>query len=152
MFYCLQCSIDHLEFSRVLCNRLSWFFRCHPYAPCWPLNASKPTPTPALVQVSSCQEWYTAGQHDMWSACGSGWCLVRCTPSPPHPLVEASSGQEQYYIWSAIGSGWPVYSTVNLVPAARVIPAPWADIKVVAVKKLVCYCLQFSFAIVCSFQ
>ena len=102
----------------------------------------------------------------------------------PCPLVDASSGQEQYYIrsawhlvslwvrltfsqmyspgqrylvaknsgttsgqidiWSAFGSGWPVYVRVNLVPAAAVIPAPWVDIKVVAVKKLICYCLQFS--------
>ena len=43
----------------------------------------------------------TAGQHDMWSTCGSGWCLVKCTPSPPNSLVKASSGQEQYYIRSA---------------------------------------------------
>ena len=47
----------------------------------------------------------TAGQHDMLSACGSGWCFVRCTltPSPPHaPLGEASCGQE----WYKHGSHW----------------------------------------------
>ena len=33
MFYCLQCSIDCLEFSRVLWNRPCWLFRCHPLTP-----------------------------------------------------------------------------------------------------------------------
>ena len=50
MFYGLQCSIDHLEFSRVLCNRLSWFFRCHPLMPPCCLSApliSLPHPTPS---------------------------------------------------------------------------------------------------------
>ena len=31
-----------------------------------------------------------------------------------------------------------------MVSAAAVIWAPWVDIKVVAVKKLICYCLQFA--------
>ena len=69
--------------------------------------------------------------------------------SHPHPQVESSSAQEQYCIrslgiWSAFGSDWPVYVKVHLVPAAAVIPALWIDSKVVAVKNLVCYCLQFS--------
>ena len=59
---------------------------------------------------------------------GSGWPLVRCTPQ-----AETSCGQVWYYC----RSGWPVYWRVSLVPAATVIPAPWAYIKVVAVKKLV---------------
>ena len=37
-----------------------------------------------------------SGQLDIWSAFGSGWPSVRCTPQ-----VEASSDQEQYYIRSA---------------------------------------------------
>ena len=83
MFYCVQCSIDHLEFSRE-----------HPHPP---------------VQASSAQEWYYCrsawhlvrlGQADVWAD-------VLPTPSPPMPLnapnptpVQASSGQEQYYIRS----------------------------------------------------
>ena len=163
----------------------------HPYAPLAPLM---PHPHPQYRHLVV-KSGTTAGQHDIWSACGSGWCLVRCTfsPSPPCPLmspgrgiwwprvvwtcisltwthvqlsavfnrpswlfkgtpppqVQASSGKEQYYMRSdwhlvSLGSGWPVYVRVNLVWAARVIPAPWADIKVVIVKKLICYCLQFS--------
>ena len=88
MFYSLQCSIDHLEFSRVLCNRPSWFFRCHPlippdtpYGPHWP----HPHPHPQYRHLVL-KSGTTAHQHDIWSACGSGWCLVRCTPSPLHPL------------------------------------------------------------------
>ena len=40
----------------------------------------------------------TGGQHDMWSDCGSGWCLVRCilppiTPMPPPcPTPTSSTG------------------------------------------------------------
>ena len=144
MFYCLQCSIDHLEFYRVLCNRLSSFFRCHPSMPPTPPVGPLDDPTPPQYRHLVVKSGTTAGQYDMLSSCMSGWCLVRCTPSPnPTPLVEASSGQEQYYIrsawqWSAFGSGWPAYLRVNLVPAAMVIPAPWVDIKVVADKKLIC--------------
>ena len=71
-------------------------------------------------------------------------------PFSPHPtpvghlVVKIGTTVGQIDIWSAFGSGWPVYVRVNLVPAAAVILAPWADIKVVAVKKLICYCLQFS--------
>ena len=125
MFYCLQCSIDHLEFSRV-----------HPHPQYRHLVLKSGT---------------TAGQHDIWSDCGSGWCLVRCTPPPHHPpmplnapptpppqyrhlVVKSSITSGQFDIWSAFGSGWPIYARENLVPAATVIPAPWLDIKVVAVK------------------
>ena len=130
MFYCLQCSINHLEFSRV-----------HPYPQYRHLVLKNGT---------------TTGQQDIWSDCRSVWCLIRCTPSPHHPLcpsnpqslppVQASGGQEQYYIrsdWHLV-SLWPVYARINLVPEPMVIPVPWADIKLAAVKKLMCYCLQFS--------
>ena len=134
MFCCLQCSIGHLEFSRV---------HLHPQYRCLMLKSGT-----------------TAGQHDIWAECGSGWSLVRCTqphhpyaPHCPHPhpqyrhhVAKIGTTSGQLDIWSAFGSGWPVYAMVNLVPAAIVIPAPWADIKVVAVKKLICYCLQFSIA------
>ena len=129
MSYCLQCSVDYLEFSRV-----------HPHIQYRHLVLKNGT---------------TAGQHDIWSDCGSGWYLVRCTPpsSPqcPHPypqyrhlVARSSTTSGQIDIWSAFASGWPVYIWVNLVPAATVIPAPWVDSKVVAVKKFICYCLQFS--------
>ena len=91
----------------------------------------------------------SAGHHGIWLACGSGWCLVRCTPTPsllyatsmPPPqysnlVAKIGTTSGQLDSWWAFGSGWPVYSRVNLVPADIVIPAPWADIKVVAVKKL----------------
>ena len=123
MFYCLQYPIDHLEFLRV-----------HPHPQYRHLVLKSGT---------------TAGKHDMWS----DWCLVRCIHHPlcphPHPqyrylVAKSSTTSGQIDIWSPCGSGWPVYARVNLVPAAMVIPAPWTDIKVVAVKKLTCYCLQFS--------
>ena len=112
MFYCLQCSIDYLEFSRV-----------HPHPQYMHLVLKSGT---------------TAGQHDIWSDCRSGWYLVRCTPHPitsyapmppTHPqnrnlVAKSSTTSHQLYIWSAFGSGWPVYVRVNLVPAAMVIPAP----------------------------
>ena len=87
MFYCLQCSIDHLEFSRVLCSRPSWLFRCHLHCPLTPpLVPLIHQPLPP-VQASSGQEWTTAGQHDIWSTCGSGWCFVICTPHPITPCM-----------------------------------------------------------------
>ena len=111
MFYCLQCSIDHLELSRVLCNRPSWLFRCHPnaswhpYAPIGPLDAPLPPLPP--VQESSGQDWYS---------CRSAWHLVslwvrlmfgQMYSSPHHPYaplmppqVEASGGQEWYELVS----------------------------------------------------
>ena len=109
-------------------------------------------PTTPLIQASRVRGGTTAGQYDIWSACGSGWCLVRCTPTPmpqPQPqyrylVGKSSTTSGQLDIWSAFGSGWPLYSRVNLVPAVPVIPPPWVDIKVVAVKKLICYCLQFA--------
>ena len=76
--------------------------------------------------------------------------LSHVPPPLPCPQVEASSAQQQYCIRSSwhlvsIWTDWPVYVRVHLVPAAAVIPAPWVDSKVVAVKNLICYCLQFSF-------
>ena len=83
MFCCLQCSIDHLEFSRV-----------HPH------------PQYRHLVLKS---GITAGQHDMSSAWGSDWCFVRCIAPPNHPYspqcpqVEASGGQE----WYKPASHWP---------------------------------------------
>ena len=119
-----------------------------------PTPHSPPMPPP-LVQASSGHEWYY---------CRSAWHLLslwvrlmfgQMYPPPHHPYAHphsqyrhlvAKSGitSGQFDIWSAFGSGWPVYSRVPLVPAAMVIPVPWVDIKVVADKKLICYCLQFS--------
>ena len=129
--------------SSVVFNRPPWIFKSTPSSP---------------VQASNAQEWYY---------CRSAWHLVRLwvrlmfgqmyphpsplcplnAPPPPqyrHAVAKSSTTSGQLDIWSAFGSGWPVYVRVNLVPAAMVIPAPWVDIKVVAVKKLICYCLQFS--------
>ena len=91
MFYCLQCSIDHLEFSRLLCNRP---IDCSDVTPQFPLTPPMPPlapwcPTPPQYRHLVVKSGTTAGQHDIWSACGSGWCLIRCTPtpSPPYPLM-----------------------------------------------------------------
>ena len=74
--------------------------------PTWhPLHPAKPnTPTPVRHLVV--KSGTTAGQHDKSSACGSGWCFVRCTPTPLIPLNsqgEASGDQE----WYQLMSSWP---------------------------------------------
>ena len=68
--------------------------------------------------VAKCDTTVPLGQFDLWS--------------DVPPQAETSYGQVWYYF----RSGWPVYLRVCLVPAAMVIPAPLAYIKVVAVKKL----------------
>ena len=86
---------------------------------------------------------YYFSQNDLWSdvpladnlwpsvlLLQSGWPLVRCTPK-----AETSCGQVWYYF----GSGWQVDWRASLVPAAIVIAAPLAYIKVVAFKKLIFY-------------
>ena len=89
-------SSDYLEFSRVLCNRLSTFFICNPQFPLMPptLPASPKSlytpcqpPIPPLSPHHQCRHLVvksstTAAQHDMLSACRSGCCFVRCTPTP----------------------------------------------------------------------
>ena len=82
----LLSAIDHLEFSRVLCNRPYSFLICSPQCP---LNAPTPpviplTPPPHPYRHQVVMDGATAGQHDLSSACGSDWCLVRCTHSPTH--------------------------------------------------------------------
>ena len=125
---------DHLEFSRV-----------HPY------------PQYRYLVLKS---GTTVGQHDIWSDCGSGWCLVRMYSPPPSPhyapsmppshpqyrhlVAKSSTTSGQVDIWSAYGSGWLVYARVNLVPAAMVIPAHEWILKLLQLKS--------SFAIVFSFQ
>ena len=115
MFYCLQCSIDHIVFSRVLCNRSSWLFRCHPlmppdtpYAPSGLCDAP-PHHYPStgiqwsrvvLLQVSM-TFGQPVGQANVWSD-------VPLTPITPcghlvPPQVEASGGQE----WCKLVSHWP---------------------------------------------
>ena len=59
-------------------------------------------------------------------------------------MTKSSTTSGQLDIWSALGSGWPVYLRVHLMPAAGVIWAPWVEIKVVAVKMLICYSHQFA--------
>ena len=87
----------------------------------------------------------------------SGWTLVRCTTPRQRHLVakhDTTAPVWQVDLWSEVlplpmgrdilwpsvillQVSWPVYSRVSLVPVAMIIPAPWADIEVVAVKKLV---------------
>ena len=99
--------------------------------------------------------------HCKWKPPWPPWdSFVICnpTPTPPMPpfitsmpppqyrylVVKSGTTAGQIDIWSAFASGWPVYARVILVLAAIVVPASWEDIKVVAIKKLICYCLQFS--------
>ena len=99
--YVLLSAIDHLEFSRVLCNRVSEFHIFNPSVP--PIPPSVPlTSHPPQYRHVMVRSGTTAGQHDMSSTCGSGWCFVRCTPhpitpyAPSMPQVEASGGQGWY--------------------------------------------------------
>ena len=96
----------HVILSAVF-NRMSPVFKstlqyCLDFSdvtPVGPLDALPPTPPQyrhLVVKIGT-----TAGQHNMWSACGPYWCLVKCTPSPTPSPVEASSSQKQYYIRSA---------------------------------------------------
>ena len=140
---CVPFTWAHVLLSAVF-NRPSWVFKVYPHPQYRHLVLKNGT---------------TAGPHDIWSGWGSGWCLVRCTLPPHHPhapsmpppypqyrhlVTKRGTTSGQIDIWSVFGSGWPVYVRVNLVPAAAVIPSPWADIIVVAVKKLICCCLHFS--------
>ena len=81
-------SSDYLEFSRVLCNRLSSFFKCNPQFPLMSLTPLLAPNAPSHHQYRhlTVKSGTTAGQHDMSSACGSGCCFVRCTPIPSCPL------------------------------------------------------------------
>ena len=108
-------------------------------------------PRVVLLQVNmTCHQ--PVGQADVWSDVPpppSPLCLLNAPTHHPHLQyrhlkAKSSTTSGHLDIWSAFGSGWPVYVRVHLVPAATVIPAPWVDIKIVAVKKLICYCLQFS--------
>ena len=120
------------------------------------------------VDLSSDVPQIEASSGQEWNYCRSPWHLVslcirlmfgQMNPNPHHPNMPsqcppsqhsnlvAKSGTTtsgQLELWSAFLSDWLVYSKVNLVPAAMVIPAPWAHIKVVVHKKLISYCLQFS--------
>ena len=67
-----------------------WHF-CQIFGSGWPLVRHTPQWRHLVAKSGT-----TSGQHDICSAFGSGWPLVRCIP-----LVEASGGQEWYYIRSA---------------------------------------------------
>ena len=105
----LLSAIDHLQFSTVLCNRLSSFLICNPQCPTPLLPPDTPLPVRHLVAKSGT----TSGEHDMSPACGSGWCFVRCTPSltpNPHMSPQYPHGRA---IW------WPrmVLTSVQLISA-----------------------------------
>ena len=92
-------SSDYLEFSRVLCNRLSSFFICSPQMPpthpAGPLMPLHPLSAPNSLHTHSqymhlvVKSGTTAGQHDMSSACGSGCCFVRCTCQYRHLVIRS---------------------------------------------------------------
>ena len=97
----LLSAIDHLEFSRVLCNRPSSFSHVTPKCHLTPPKPLSVPDAPTPVQASSGLDWYY---------CRSSWHLVslyirlifgQMYPLPyPRPQVGSSSGQEQYYIRS----------------------------------------------------
>ena len=104
----LLSAIDHLECSRVVCNRQSSFFicnpQCHPMHPI-PSVGSPDTLLPPQLQYRHLvvKSGTTAGQHNMSSACGSRWCFVKCTLAQPSPHMppqclqaEVSGGQAWY--------------------------------------------------------
>ena len=92
----LLSEIDHLQFSRILCNRPSSFFIWNPQCPCQPLD------TPPPVQASSGQEWYYC--RSAWHVISLGVRLMFCQMyshsiipyAPQCPQVEASGDQEWY--------------------------------------------------------
>ena len=90
----LLSAIDHLELSRILCNRLSSFFICNPQSPLTPLHPLTPPPHPQYRHLVV-KSGTTGGQHHMSSACGSDCCFVRCTP--PHMPPQCPPGRG---IWS----------------------------------------------------
>ena len=98
-------------------NRDIWWAKCVTFGQGWPVVRCPP------------RQRHLVAKCDTTASCVSGWPLVRCICQQ----AETSCGQVWYYF----RSGWPVYWRVNLVPAAAVILAPWADIKVLAVKKLI---------------
>ena len=94
--------IYHLLFSRVLCKRLSSFFICNPqyppdssYTPCWPPD-TQPHYRHLVVKSGT-----PVGQHDVLSACQSGWYFVICTPPANHPHMPP-----QWSPWRSIW--WPI--------------------------------------------
>ena len=66
------------------------------YIPAWPLMPPPPPQYRHLVVKSGT----TAGKHHMSSACGSGCCFMRCTPTPTYPL---NATQEKHLV-SKIGT------------------------------------------------
>ena len=97
-------TIDHFHFSYVTPQ-------C-PDTPICPLY-THPHPQYRYLVVKS---GTTAGHHDMSSACGSGWCFVRCTPtpSPSMPWIPPGRG-----IW------WPrvVLTWLSLIWALVLLSA-----------------------------
>ena len=81
----LLSAIDHLESSRVLCNRPSSFYICNPQCPLTPTIRPLDACTPPQYRHLAVKSGTTAGWHDMSSACGSGWCFSD-VPPPYHTL------------------------------------------------------------------
>ena len=79
----LLSAIDHLEFSRVLCNRLSSFFICNPQCPLHPISPLD-APTPPSVQASNGQEWYYC--RSAWHVI-SLWVRLMSCQMHPHPIT-----------------------------------------------------------------
>ena len=88
----LLSAIYHLEFLRVLCKRLFHFSYVAPMPTDTPTPPANPWhPIPPQYRHLVAKSGITAGQHDMSSACGSGWCFVRCT-NTTHPLNPPGRG------------------------------------------------------------
>ena len=97
------------------CGQLWYYFT---FGSCWPVVRCTHPPRQRHL-VAMCDTTPPLGQVDLWSDVPS-WAETSCG-----------------HVWYNFRSGWAVNWRVRLVPAAAVIPAPLAYIKVVEVKKLV---------------
>ena len=99
----LLSAIDHLEFSRVLCNSPSSYFICNP-----PISPNTPytpaSPQCPLIPLHPC--WPLMHPWHPLPAPGAPY-----TPVGPwrHLVTKSSTTWGQLDIWSAFWSGWPVY-------------------------------------------
>ena len=104
MFYC--------------CNRPASFVICNPPVPpdvyYTPISSLDTSPQYRHLVVKSVT---TTGQHDMSSACRSGWCFVRCTPYPITPMPSIPPGRGIW--WPRIVLTW--------------VPLTWAHVLLSAV-------------------
>ena len=84
-----------LSYCSIVCNRSTWVFEyfaidCLHLSYVTPNAPWHPSPHPQYRQLVV-KSGTSAGQHDISSACGSGWCLLRCTPSPTHSPTHTPS-------------------------------------------------------------